>query len=42
MTGAWMRVLTALAMMHLRLAEESDVEMVGEGDNDGESDDGEI
>jgi hypothetical protein len=38
MTCPWMRVSTTLATKHLRLAEESDVEMEGEGDNGGESD----
>jgi hypothetical protein len=38
-TDAWMQVSTALVTKQLRLAEESDVEMEGEGDNGGESDD---
>jgi hypothetical protein len=37
-TDAWLRVSPAIATKQPRLAEESDVEMEGEGDNGGESD----
>jgi hypothetical protein len=42
-TDVWLRVSNDIATKQLRLAEESDVEMEGEGDNcGGESDDDEM